>query len=411
MHEAPEENATGVGIPSPFRDLPPERQKQIRRRVYMGSGIFLLAVGFSVAGLYAYTAYKKKQAAAHWKPPGIPVQVLEIQPRDFEEVVETTGIILPCQEVTVYPEVSGKVVRVEADLGDKVQADSPLVSIDDELPRLKVRQIEAQITKLKALSRDAEKNLQRKEKLFKRKTVSETDYDQAYLAVQTNRGMLEEAEAALDMARYELRHTVVRSPICGRVTARFLEIGSLVSPQTPVAHVVNMEKVKVEIGLIDQEIQQVRVGQEVNLTVDALPAKELEARVTAVGSQADEDTLTFPVRVERLNSDPDSLLLPGMIARLSIRVKQHLDVIVVPREIVHEESGRPTVFLVKDSRALKRHLTLGPNEKDMVIVTAGLVPGDRVVCVGHEILDEGLSVQIDEKDRASKAPEDVRSGS
>ncbi len=408
MNEPSEDHPVGVEIPSPFRDLPPERQKQIRRRVYVGSCLFLLVVAFSVAALNAYTSHKKRQAAAQWQPPGIPVQVLDIQTRDFEEVVEATGVIQPFQEVTVHPEVSGKVVRVEADLGDTVQTDAPLVSIDNELARLKVRQIQAQITKLKALSKDAEKNLQRKEKLFKRKTVSETDYDQASLAVQTNRGMLEEAETALEMARYELRHTVVRSPIRGRVAARFLEIGSLASPQTPVARVVNMEKVKVEVGLMDDEIRRVRVGQEVKLSVDALPGKGLMARVSAVGSQADEHTLTFPVRVERANSDPDSLLLPGMIARLSIRVKHHRDVIVVPREIVHEESGRPTVFLVKDSRASKRRLTLGPSEKDMVIVTSGLVPGDHVVCVGHEILDEGLLVQIDDQGRLSKNPEDTK---
>jgi len=398
MSEAPLPEDEKPQVPVPFRDLPPHRQKRIRRFLYVGTLLFLVLIVAFVAGFNAYTAHKKKQAAAQWQPPGLPVQVIDLRPGELDEVVEATGVIQARQEVTVYPEVSGKVVRVDADLGDTVAESAPLLTIDDELVRLKVRQIQAQITKLNALCRNAEKNLKRKEKLFHRKTVSETDYDQAVLAVQTNQGMLEEARAAQDMALYELRHTTVRSPIPGKVTERFLEVGSLASPQTPVARVVNVDRVKVEIGLIDEEIRRVRVGQQVQLTVDAFPEKELKGEVTAVGSQADAHTLTFPVRVESVNSDPDDPLLPGMIARLSIKVKHHPDVLVVPREIVHDEGGRLTAFVVEGGRARKRRLTLGADEKEMVIVSSGLAPGDRVVCVGHEMLDEGLAVQIDTGD-------------
>ncbi len=409
MSEAPLPENAKPQIPVPFRDLPPHRQKRIRRSLYGGTLLFLALIVAFVAGFYVFTAHKKKQAAAVWQPPGIPVRVIDLRPGELDEVMEATGIIQAHREVTVYPEVSGKVVRVDADLGDTVAENAPLLTIDDELIRLKVRQIQAQLTKINALCRNAEKNLKRKEKLFRRKTVSETDYDQSVLAVQTNQGMLEEARAALDMARYELRHTTVRSPIPGKVTARFLEVGSRASPQIPVARVVNLDRVKVEIGLNDEEIRRVRVGQKARLTVDAFPDKELMGEVTAVGSQADANTLTFPVRVERVNSEPDDPLLPGMIARVSITVKEHRDVLVVPREIIHDEGGRLTAFVVEENRARKRRLTLGADEKGMVIVSEGLAPGDRVVCVGHQMLDEGIAVQIDEGDRSTGTSQEPQS--
>jgi len=393
MSQQEEKNVETLKIPIPFEELPRDRQKRIRRYVYIGSAVFLLLVVTFVAGLYAYTAQKKKQAAEEWQSPGVPVKVIEMKPVDLDEVVESTGVIQAHQEVTVYPEVSAKVLRIEADLGDSVAKDAPLVVLDDELMSLRVRQIRAQITKLTAMCDDAEKNRKRKEKLFRRKTVSESDLDQAILADQTNRGLLEEAEAQLEMALYDLRHATVRSPIAGNVAERFLEVGSLASPQTAVARIVNIENVKVEVGLIDDEVKRVHLGQDVVLRVDAFPEEEFMGRVTAVGNQADVQTLTFPVRVEWENRD--TRLLPGMIARLSVKVEHHAGVLVVPREIIRDEGGRLVAFVVVDSVAKKRFLALGPRKKENVIVSSGLERGDKVVCVGHEILDDGLKVQID----------------
>jgi RND family efflux transporter MFP subunit len=195
------------------------------------------------------------------------------------------------------------------------------------------------------------------------------------------------------MALYDLRHATVRSPIAGNVTERFLEVGSLASPQTAVVRIVNIDKIKVEVGLIDDEVKRVRLGQEAVLTVDVFPGQEFVGHVTALGSQADATTLTFPVRLEWDNMD--ARLLPGMIARLSIRVEHHPSVLVVPREIIRDEGGRLVAFVVEDSVAKKRFLTLGPRKKENVIVSSGLEPGEKVVCVGHEILDDGLKVQID----------------
>jgi RND family efflux transporter MFP subunit len=144
---------------------------------------------------------------------------------------------------------------------------------------------------------------------------------------------------------------------------------------------------------MDQEVKRVRAGQGVALEVDAFPGEEFVGRVTAVGSQADAQTLSFPVRVEWENGEGQ--LLPGMIARLWIRVEHHKGAVVVPREIVHDEGGRFAVFTVKGSLAEKRFVTLGPGEEQSVIVASGLEAGDRVVIVGHEMLDHGLKVQID----------------
>lgn len=393
MSQQGEDKGGKLEIPIPFDELPPYRQKRIRRYVYVGSAVFLLLVVTFVAGLYGYTSHKRRQAAEEWQSPGIPVKVTELSAVELDEVVEATGVVEAHQEVTVYPEVSAKVLRIEADLGDTVEKGAPLLLLDDELISLRVKQIRAQIAKLTAICEDAQKNLKRKEKLFRRKTVSESDLDQAILADQTNRGLLQEAEAQLDMALYDLGHATVRSPIHGSVAERFLEVGSLASPQTPVARIVNSDTVRVEVGLIDDEVKRVRVGQEVDLQVDAFPDEAFVGRVTAVGSQADAQTLTFPVRVEWEN--PAGRLLPGMIARLSIKVEHHAGVLVVPREIIRDEGGRLAVFSVEDSVARKRFLTLGPGSKEKVIVSSGLEVGDRVVIVGHEILDDGLKVQID----------------
>ena len=139
MNQADEEKPGTLDIPIPFEELPPERKKRIRRYVYIGSSVFLLLVVSFVVGLNGYTSYKKKQAVEEWQSPGIPVKVIDLAPSDLEEVVEATAVIQARQEVSVYPEVNAKVVRIEADLGDTVAQDAPLVVMDDELMNLRVR--------------------------------------------------------------------------------------------------------------------------------------------------------------------------------------------------------------------------------------------------------------------------------
>ena len=387
---------TGVDIPPPFSDLPFEKQEVLRKRIYRGGVIVFCMVIVFVVGMLWYVSYKKQQATEQWESPGVPVKVMELKPTALKEVVESTGVIQPIQEVTVYPEVSGKVVAIKADLGDELVSNDPLVVIDDELIRLKVKQMQAQISKMNIIVEDSEKNLKRLKKLYRGRTVSETDLDQARLAYETNKSTIAEAEAALDMALYELRHAVVRSPINGHVSERYLEVGSLVSPQSPVAKMVNISRIRVEMGLVDEEINRVRVGQEAVLMVDVFPKESFAGVVTAVGSQADARSLTFPVRVELDNSDPQHRLLPGMIARLSIKVALHDGVIVIPREIIHEKEQNYFAWVVEDDQARKRMLTLGPYAKEMVVVTSGLSSGDSLVVIGYEHLHEGLKVRIDE---------------
>jgi len=121
MSEENERNGGELDIPMPFEALPLHRQKRVRRYVYTGSTLFLILVITFVAGLYAYTAQKKKQAIEAWESPGVPVKVIEMAPVDLEEAVEATGVIAAEQDVTVYPEVTAKVMRIEADLGDTVE--------------------------------------------------------------------------------------------------------------------------------------------------------------------------------------------------------------------------------------------------------------------------------------------------
>jgi len=355
-----------------------------------------LALIIAAALAVSYTKSQGQKADdVEFSEEAVPVEVQTVKRTTLTQTISTVGTVEAWHDVTVSAEGAGKVVEVRADEGDAVGRGDTIVRLDDELSALGVAQADAQVAMAMANHKKAKRDLKRNEELFGTKDISESQIEMARLAVETAEAGLKSAEVALKMARRQLADTKVKSPIRGKVAERHVDIGEMVSPGMPVATVVDLSRIRVEVTVSEEEIAQIAEGQRAYLTVDAYPDERFEGTVSMVGLKADRQTRSFPVDIE-VPDNRGEKLKSGMIARTEIEIKTYSDVLLILQDAIVERMGEKIVYVVENDRAARRPLILGRRSDERIVVEGGLVEGDRLVVAGQERLSAGKQVKVRE---------------
>jgi RND family efflux transporter MFP subunit len=313
----------------------------------------------------------------------INVVVHELGAGDFIEEIALTGTVEAARDVTVSAEEGGVVRELMVPRGASVQEGQPILRIDDAVLRPQVEQA-------RAAAALAKEQWDRRRRLFEEDRVgSELSYIEA-------RVMSEQANAQLALLEERLSRTVVRAPFAGIVEERFVEVGTMVGPGTPVVRILQMNPVKVTAGVPERYAADVRAGASVRVTFDVLPEQAFDGRVGFVGAAVNPRNRTFPVEVSIPN--PGALIKPEMVANVSVVRRTVSDALVVPQEAVVRVSGGHAVFVVRNEGGAEvaeaRDVTLGASQRNLVTITSGLEPGDRVIVVGQQQVANGDRVRI-----------------
>lgn len=359
-------------------------------RVLPIARLSLLAIALGLAACKGGGAGKgpdgKDQAAKG--PEAIPVEVAKASTRSIAASYAGTAPLEARAEAQVVAKTSGIALQVYADVGQQVRAGQPLVRIDRDRATLQVAQADADVRKLEA-------NYKRSAQLLDQKMVSVNDVDQL-------RYNLDNARAQLRLAKLELSYGTVTAPISGVVSARNIKLGNLVQINTPIFTIVDTSRLEATLNAPEREIETLKAGQAVQLTVDALPGKVFDGHIDRVSPVVDSGSGTFRVICA---FDGGGLLQPGMFARIRINYDQRANALAIPRSALLEDGGNPAVFTVKDGKAARVELKLGYVDGEWVEVRDGLRAGDPVVIAGKSALREGSAVQvIGDKAAAPAAP-------
>ncbi len=339
-------------------------------------------------------------------PDAVPVEVTIITPGSVSETTVLTGILEGYRAVDVVSEVAGEVVSIHNDLGDRVEAGETLASVDKEVARESLNQAEAAVMGAEAAFEMARVNFQRDSTLFLDGTSSEAEYQRSRMATTAARAELRSARAGAALAERGLVKTDIRAPFAGYDSRRDCELGSYVSPGVPVYRVVDIDSLRLRLGVSQSEVGRVHPGMKARVTVEALGNRVFEGRVRAVSPEADERTRTFTVDVVLANASGHPLK-DGMVVRVHLVLNTFEGVIRVPRESVLRNGEAGYVFVVVDSTARRRDLELGALIDNDYLITGGLHPGDRVVTVGMQNLRDGFPVSLDTRSPAADAEEEV----
>ncbi len=370
--------------------------RTVRRLLYWMTAFVVVCVTF----WFGY-AHKTDEAVVEERP--VPVEIEPVGVGSIEQTVELTGYILANKRVEVASKVAGRIEslavtmpdggRRPVEVGLCVRQGQELAVIDHEMHLAHVAAAEAEV-KVQAVRLDeAEREKKRLVGLFEKGSATEQAKDQAVTAAELATATFNLAQANLELARINLRESAIVSAIDGVVTARHVDEGNLVAQGQRIVSLAEIETVKVLVAVPERYGAQIRQGMLARIAVDAFRDRTFEAEVYSVYPALDEQTHT--IRVEIRLANDESLLRPGMFARVALVLDRKDNTVVVPRDVIMGGNiDSPYVYVVAQGVASKRIVEIGLKEGARYEVTSGLQPGEDLVVNGMHYLADGIAVEV-----------------
>jgi membrane fusion protein (multidrug efflux system) len=344
--------------------------------------LFLLLAVLLWAGFSAMGCKDKEGLATTEKnsteAPVIAVSIIEVKPVPMRDVTLLPGTTEAWQDVQVAADTSGRIEWIGPQEGERVNKGDLLVKID-------VSALKAALDHAEAQFKLADGLYQRRRRLFERKIIAKEELDQS----ATQRTL-----AATDYEQIKVKYDqgFPLSPISGIINYLHVDVGEFIDTGKPLADIVNIDRIKINVRVPELDIRFVRKGQKTPVRIDAFPEKELTGVVDFVTFKADPATKTFLVRT--VIDNPLADIRPGMIARV-VFVRQIIpDALSAPLFALVDKGGERLVFVEKDGVAHARTVSIGVIEDDQVQITSGLSPGDHLIVKGQTEVEDGMKVSV-----------------
>jgi len=324
------------------------------------------------------TTSQPNQASATGQGQPQSVSVIKVNKSALTNTISVVGNVLPSEEIKVSPKSSGRVERIQKDVGQEV-------SVGEVLVELESSDLALQIEKTRIQLEDAKRILDQKKALVDSGAISKSEYDTALNTYQTTLLTMQQNEN--DQANAQ-----IKSPINGIISAKNVSLGETVSSSTAVFTIVNIDKVQVNASLMEDEVNYVKVGQKVDLVVPAISDQTYKGTVSKISPYANDKDKTYPLWVEVENQK--RVLKPGMFAELKLNYNRLENVITVPKDVIVDKGDKKIVYVVNVDKAVERPVKIGVVLNGMVEITEGLNSGDILITSGLKTLKDGKSVSI-----------------
>ena len=361
--------------------------------------ITIPAVAAMVIALVSCKPAKKDAAQAPAADEAAVVKTYKVVRQRISEKISYTGTLEAARKTSITPEVGGKIARILVHEGDSVRAGQVLAELETESTRLQLRQAEAGVAVAEAGYNDALKNKERMDRLIKENAVSEQQAEKVTLAFDAAKAQREQAQAALNLAKYALNISIMKAPFSGIISAKNAEVGDVINPMmggysgaSGVLTLMDFAKVKIVIDIPENDALRLRKGQPALLRMPAFPGREFPGEITIANSTADAATKKF--RIEALFDNAGGELRPGTFGEVVFESSTHESALAVPQKAVLDNTY---VYVVLANKAVKRPVTLGLQNTTVVEVLTGLAEGDVVIIEGNYGLGDGAPVRVAER--------------
>jgi len=293
--------------------------------------------------------------------------------------------------VDVAFQVPGKIVTVGPDEGQIVRAGQEIATVDATEYRLAVEQASAQADRA---ARDRDRN----QPLLASGGIAPADMDHLESGAR-------QSAAAAGLAKKRLADTRLDAPISGIIARRAIEVGATVAAGQPAFTIVDLDPVRVRVGVPEADVGHVTTGAPATVRIPALDTT-FAGRVSLIGVSADPSTRSYTVEISVPN--PARRLRAGMVAEATIQTKENRSALMVPASAVVHDGGvnASTIVYVLDhdgARVHSRRVTTGVARGDSLEIASGIIAGEPIVVAGQQRLRDGASVQLVSAKTALKA--------
>ena len=362
-----------------------------RPKTALWLAIVSVLLALVLGGLYGFNRYRSQAMAnffAHNKPPPAQISAVKAASEAVPRFATGIGSLAAVNQVTVTPEIGGRVTAILFKPGVAVAAGDPLVQLNDAPDRGDLANYEAQ-ARLAALS------LERAKALAQRQAGPQQTVDQ-YQA------QLDEARAQIAKTEAIIAQKLIRAPFAGRLGVRQIDLGQYLSAGAPIVTLTDLQHLYVNFTLPSTQRGEITPGQPVDATADAFPGRTFSATITTIDPQIRADTRTMTVQATMAN--PDEALLPGMFVNAAVVLPAQPNEVVLPETAVDYTLYGDSVYVVREDgkdaagkpvlKAVRTPVRTGTRWQGKVAILDGVKPGEQVAAAGQIKLQDGAQVVV-----------------
>lgn len=394
--------------------------------------IILMAVLVLVVGSMTGCSKSGDKGAAQVEENYTPVEVDTAKIDTIENKVTMNGKVVANKEIMIIPKVIGVVTSVNVNLGDTVEEGSVLFTIEQddiekgvaqaanavELAKKGVAQAENGLNSAQInFELNSEKienaivNLERTRELYEEGAVSKSQLEQAELAAseksldalkgqvtqaelshQQALNQLKQAEISYEQAVSGLGNTIVTAPVSGVISTLDVKVGQIATNSQPAATIVDMDKVYIQINVVENMVNKLEVGQEVEIKVASASDEYISSTISYISPTADMRSQLYNVRVYIENIEDK--IKPGMNGEVKLNMDKIESAIIIKSNAVLDRDDKKIVYVVEDDKAIEREVTTGLDTGEYIEIKTGIAEGETVIVEGQHYVENGGKVKV-----------------
>jgi membrane fusion protein, multidrug efflux system len=374
------------------------------RRTRRGSMLWWIIGGLIVVAAIVLFA-RHRAAAATAKTAGgrfgnapLAVGIAKVTTGDVPITINALGTVTPLATVTVHPQVTGPLLKIDFTEGQTVKAGDLLVQIDPRPYQAALDQAIGQLKRDQAALANAKVDQERYKTLVAQNSISEQTYATQVATAAQDEAVVAADQAAVEAARLNLSYCRITSPVPGLVGLRQVDVGNLMQANsTAIVVVTQMQPMSVLFTVpedsLGEILKRMRAGQK--LGTDAYDRSVTAKIASGVLSNADNviDTTTGTLKLRAMFDNTQNELFPSQFVNIHLLLDTLHDTIVVPGAAIQQGASGSYVYVVNaDSTVKMRAVTTGPTNADLIAINSGLQPGETVVVDGADQLRDGARV-------------------
>lgn len=347
--------------------------------------------------------------------------VTQVYPAQAITLLNASGYVVAQRKSSLASKVTGRLIWLGVEEGSRVKKDQVIARLESEDVQASREQAEANVRNTrsniefaKAELNDATLAMNRSKDLAAKGFIAQAEYDASLARYQKALASASAAEAALraniaalEGAKVALEYTQIRSPFDAVVLTKNADIGDIVSPisgaanaKAAVVTIADMGSLQVEVDVSESSLEKVKVGQPVEIQLDAFPDSRFRGQVHMIVPTADRSKASVMVKIRFV--DTDARILPEMSAKVGflsrpITAQEEKSRTAVNRAAVVKKNGRESLYVVQGNKVVESAVRLGPAIGDMLEVLEGVQAGDRIVLNPSPALRDGSRIKVAER--------------
>lgn len=387
----------------------------MKKKVLWISWISVIVIVLGLIGWQVYRRVSKSQEEADLGYTSIPVavEITAVQKKTIRDLGSFTGTLFPKSQFVVAPKISGRLEKLMVNIGDRVKRNQLIALLDDEEYAQQVLQAQADLQVAQANLEEAlssleisKRGLERAKALHERGIAADSELDAARATYQgqdakhkVSVAQVAHKEAALKAAQVRLSYTKIRASWENGseyrvVGERFIDEGAMLTPNTPILSILEIQPIIAAIHLTDKDYFRVKQGQKAIVTSHAFSGKEFNGKIARIAPLLKETSREARIEVEIPN--PDKLLKPGMFINAQIEFTTQENTTVVPVSALVKRDNEQGVFLadIQNMNARFVPITLGIVSGEWAEVVEPSSLSGFVVTLGQHLLGNGRPITL-----------------